>query len=280
MILETYRVYPRSLQLRALNLHIVSVAVVMEVSAERFPALVRDELVLREDTLRHSERTLHELGVEVHLRLRFLPPELVRDFPAFYAGGVSLRAEPVSLLELHPLLRGGVSFQPRGDEVVVVQAVRLRTDAVLLAVFKAEIRRGTAIDLPRVLREARMPLVRLKRIPVERDSRHVEILPKDPAVLRVLLFRLELVEHEDVGAVPEVVRFLSHTDLRARNRLAVSVDDLNRRETLARVLDSGGGALLYYVLVIAERFQHIFFSCHCICSLSPKKLYRATVYTV
>ena len=146
--------------------------------------------------------------------------------------------------------------------------MRLRTDAVLLAVFKTEIRRGTAVDLLRVLREARMPLVRLERVPIERDGRHVEILPKDPAVLRVLLFRLELVEHEDVGAVPEVVRFLSHTDLRAGNRLAVSVNDLNRREALACVLDSGGGALLYYVLVIAERFQHIFFPCHCIFSLS------------
>ena len=262
VILEADRVDACALEQGAFNLHEVGIAVVEEVLAEALAALVADQLVHREMALGHLEGALHEQGIDVHGRDVAAPVGLVGHFPAMDAAGVALGALGHALVELLPLRRLVVLLQPFRLEVIVVQAVRLGGDAVFLAVFQAEIGRGAAVHSGRVLRKARLALLRLERVPVEGHCGHVEVLLKHLAVGGVLLLGFKFVDHEDVRAVFEIVRLLGEPDGRLADGGAVFVLQGDRAEALAAVFDAGLRALGDQTGVVLKGLEHIFFACH------------------
>ena len=116
--------------------------------------------------------------------------------------------------------------------------MRLRLDAVGLAPFDAEVRRRAAVYLRRVLRVARLALLGLQVLPVERHGRQVERRGKMLLVRLVLLLAVaDLVQHEDVGAVLEVVGLLRHLDVDVLEDLASGVLEGEEHRPLSVRLD-------------------------------------------
>ena len=135
--------------------------------------------------------------------------------------------------------------------------MRLRLYAVRLAPFDAEIRRRTAVDLRRVLRVARLAFLGLQVLPVERHGGEVERRGEMILVRLVLLLAVaDLVQHEDVGAVLEVVRFLHHLDVDVLQELARGVPEIEAHRPLAVRLNARPDARVGVGRAQPEPLQH------------------------
>ena len=243
---------------QSLDLHEVSVTVIVAVRPPDI-VIVDDQAVIREITIRHAVAPLKEIVLIEELRAAVLE-SLVRDLKRRQILRVVLCDLAETLLELRLVLLDRRVVQPVRKPRVVVQAVALRLDALLLAVLDAEVGRGAAVDLRRILRESRLALLRLKVAPVERHGSEIEQLGELLAVDPVLLLALELVEHEYVRAELELVVLLLDLDgyvLGEVLALYVYV-----RAALAVELDAGLDLEVHNVLLLVEVPERGISSCH------------------
>ena len=81
----------------------------------------------------------------------------------------------------------------------------LRFDAFFLAVFYAQIGRGTAVHLRRILGVARFPFFGFHTVPVKRHGGEIEKLGEFFTVSGVFFLRFKLVQQKQVGAEAEFV---------------------------------------------------------------------------
>ena len=184
------------------------------------------------------------------------PERLVRDLPHPDAPRISLGELAHPLLE-HALLLEEVAPRPFRGLARVVEDVALRLDAVLLAPVDAEVRRRAAVDLRRVLRVARLALLGLEVLPVERHRRQVERRGEMLLVRLVLLLGVDdLVQHEEVGAILEVVGLLRHLEVHVLEDLAVLVLEGEEHRPLAVELNAGLDARVDLLGHQTEEAQH------------------------
>ena len=134
--------------------------------------------------------------------------------------------------------------------------MRLRLYAALPAELKAQVGRGAAVHLRRILEKARLALLRLQIAPVERQRRQIERALEVLAVHLAALFLLEFVQHEQIRTVLEVVRLLRQADVRVPDGLAVLVRNLNLKPALAVVLDARADPVVHVIAVLVEYAGH------------------------
>ena len=225
--------------------------------------VVDHQPALREEAVRRliAPGGVVRLGQHRAAPLVALEQQLVGHLPgrdhAVIARGQLLHAPDIR--PPHRVRIGGL--QPGGLPRIIGDAVRLRLDAVLLAELKAQIGRGAAIDLRRILREARLALLRLQIAPVERQRRQIERALEVLAVHLAALFLLEFVQHEQIRAVLEVVRLLRQADMCVRDGFAVLVSDGNLHPALAVVLDAGADPVVHVIAVLVEYAGHFLAAC-------------------
>ena len=246
----------------AFNLHVVQAARLQE-SAERMRLVfVDNQLVSRKITFRLSKAPFDEIvftvEIAVFLRLRHSSPNerLVRHLPVRNPPGISFGQFAEPLVEAG-FFMGDASNRPFRHEAVVIEAVRLRLDALRLAVFKTEVGRGATVDFGTVFCKTRLPLLRLQCVPVERKRRHVKCLRIIRFVFSVLLFFWKLAEHEEIRAVFEFMRLLADAQMRVFDRLAFRIDQFQIRISLAVRLDSGGDPVFHVVFFRFKRLQNV-----------------------
>lgn len=207
---------------RVFDLHEVrtsgSKEVVIPDAAVRF---VDDQTVRGKTALRFLKTPFYKirLVVKVCWVEPGCPEGFICDFPHWNAVGVTggefLKTFSQTLF--FPFDRAAC---PGRSETCVIQTVRFRLDTVRFAVFQTQINCGTAVDVRTVFGKTWPSLFRFEIGPVERECRNVKEGGKHFPVGFVLFRRAELIQHEKICAVFEIVRFLTEADMNSGQRRA------------------------------------------------------------